>query len=75
MRFFFKVLVLIGLIVVSRLEKQAPIKAKAQLAQTIGISLPRYSQHKNYVLPPVLTDTQLADTEKDIQPISYHFSY
>jgi hypothetical protein len=67
MRFFLKVLVLVGLIVIGKLEKQTTMMASKQ---TESISLPVYSQNNDNVSAP-----RTAGSEKDIQKVSYQFSY
>lgn len=67
MRFFLKVLVLVGLIVIGKLEKQDTIQANTQ---TSSISLPVYSQNNDNNLTP-----GAEDSEKNIQKVSYYFSY
>ena len=67
MRFFLKVLVLVGLIVISKLEKQTTMIASKQ---TADISLSAYSQNNDN--GPASRPTQ---PEKEIQKVSYQFSY
>lgn len=67
MRFFLKVLVLVGLIVISKLEKQTTMIASKQ---TDSVSLPAYSQNNDNG-----STSQSGGSEKDIQKVSYQFSY
>jgi hypothetical protein len=67
MRFFLKVSVLVGLIVISKLEKQTTMIASKQ---PDSISLPAYSRN----IDNDATSPQTG-SEKDIQKVSYQFSY
>jgi hypothetical protein len=67
MRFFLKVLVLVGLIVIGKLAKQTTTDTTSQAE---NISLPSYSKNNDNgaTLRP-------AGLEKDVQPVSYYFTY
>lgn len=67
MRFFLKVLVLVGLIVISKLEKQTTMIASKEVGAN---SLPAYSQNSDNA-----TASPPAGSEKAIQKVSYQFSY
>jgi hypothetical protein len=67
MRFFLKVSVLVGLIVISKLEKQTTMIASKQAD---SLSLPVYSQNSDNG-PASLP----SESGKEIQKISYQFSY
>jgi hypothetical protein len=67
MRFFLKVLVLVGLIVLGKVAKQTAVNATTQADV---ISQPVYSQNNDNMPSP-----RPAGLGKDIQKASYYFSY
>ena len=66
MRFFLKVLVLVGLIVIGKLAKQNPIETNTQAA---GISLPVYYQNN-----ATIEAQKPVGLGNDMQKVSYYFS-
>jgi hypothetical protein len=70
MRFFLKVLALVSLIVIGKIEKRNAIIANGQTAQAESTSHSVYPQNSDNVLSP-----WPADTGQEMQHVSYHFNY
>lgn len=67
MRFFLKVFLLVGLIVIGKLAKQNTMETSTQAA---GINMPVYYQNNANI-----ESTRHAGLGNDLQQVSYYFSY
>ena len=70
MRFFLKVIALVSLIVIGKLEKRNSTNANGQTAQTESAYPSAYPQNSDNVVSP-----WPAYSGQEMQHVSYHFSY